>query len=642
MILVNNLLIINGVEIHTREVDGYVYATQLCELNKKRFTDWKMFGTTKLLIKQFKTKFDTDINLYDVKKGGGIQGSWIHPVLLIHLLEWIFIENVNIGLLWLKQVYGDKYINIINEIKLENNIKELQINQIVTLPKIVVNKQNQTSLIDQMFAFTDKPVKVYGTTDAPYFRAKDIALILEYTNTNKAIVDNVRDKNKKSLREISDILGVTGSDSLNINELNTIYLTEAGLYELIMKSQMSEAVKFQDWVFEEVLPSIRKDTNNKLLQELKQKEDIISKQQIENKWLHISAKYNANFNIRTVKAESLYVGAHPTEAKDYIYKIGKSLNAEQRQRAHSASTTLINNFQMSSTYTTYVDLALSIEKFIHAILDPLSANINSSRTEHYIAHPVFLDKIINKILHNVDDYVDDVNAYINLLKDNKFNYEAITNLITSEIVIKPICNCVKAIQIQDIKPIIQEDDEPESTAEKICNGCHITKSIYAFEIYRKDFRAASCITCRNTVMIQCNKCKVSKLGMNFKVKDDYKRQQGCTECVPTLVVLKKCQKCSKSKTSDNYDIAPNGQKNRYCIECKVYKKNCLKCKESKTNWSLTPIHEVKQYCDDCYTDVKEKNKYKKCTKCTKILLKSLFSQIDGYERNRICDTCRNI
>ncbi len=36
------------------------------------------------------------------------------------------------------------------------------------------------------------------------------------------------------------------------------FLTESGVYKLIFKSRKEEAERFQDWVTDEVLPSIRK------------------------------------------------------------------------------------------------------------------------------------------------------------------------------------------------------------------------------------------------------------------------------------------------------------------------------------------------------------------------------------------------
>ena len=47
---------------------------------------------------------------------------------------------------------------------------------------------------------------------------------------------------------------------MNIRKLNNAgenFLTESGVYKLIFKSRKEEAERFQDWVTDEVLPSIR-------------------------------------------------------------------------------------------------------------------------------------------------------------------------------------------------------------------------------------------------------------------------------------------------------------------------------------------------------------------------------------------------
>ena len=48
---------------------------------------------------------------------------------------------------------------------------------------------------------------------------------------------------------------------------HTVFVSEPGLYLLILKSKLPIAEKFQDWVFEEVLPSIRKHGEYKLITE---------------------------------------------------------------------------------------------------------------------------------------------------------------------------------------------------------------------------------------------------------------------------------------------------------------------------------------------------------------------------------------
>ena len=92
----------------------------------------------------------------------------------------------------------------------------------------------------------------YGTQNNILFKAKDVEKFLGYKNTRKAIIDHVWGSNK--------YIGNVGNDSLlpYNYQANTIYINEAGLYQLIFSSKMPYAEEFQQFVFEDVLPSIRK------------------------------------------------------------------------------------------------------------------------------------------------------------------------------------------------------------------------------------------------------------------------------------------------------------------------------------------------------------------------------------------------
>ncbi|MBQ6975549.1 MAG: hypothetical protein IJQ16_03240 [Selenomonadaceae bacterium] len=83
----------------------------------------------------------------------------------------------------------------------------------------------------------------------PYFVGKDVATALGYSNFRDALARHVRDKHKKD--------GVVIRDSIGRNQKPTL-ISEAGLYALIMRSNLPKAEDFQDWVVEEVLPAIRK------------------------------------------------------------------------------------------------------------------------------------------------------------------------------------------------------------------------------------------------------------------------------------------------------------------------------------------------------------------------------------------------
>lgn len=54
---------------------------------------------------------------------------------------------------------------------------------------------------------------------------------------------------------------VTSSDQAELPpncHLHTVFITEAGVWALIMKSKLPAAEEFQRWLFEEVLPELRK------------------------------------------------------------------------------------------------------------------------------------------------------------------------------------------------------------------------------------------------------------------------------------------------------------------------------------------------------------------------------------------------
>ena len=81
----------------------------------------------------------------------------------------------------------------------------------------------------------------------PWFVGKDVADILEYTNTAKAIRDHVDDEDKLTERIV-----------LSGQNREVIFINESGLYSLILSSKMPNAKKFKHWVTSEVLPAIRK------------------------------------------------------------------------------------------------------------------------------------------------------------------------------------------------------------------------------------------------------------------------------------------------------------------------------------------------------------------------------------------------
>ena len=94
--------------------------------------------------------------------------------------------------------------------------------------------------------------------EAVWFKAKDIATALDYVNTRKAIIDNVDEEDRLRFDQLCN-------RSQNENENKTVYINESGMYSLILNSKKPEAKAFKRWITAEVLPSIRKTGEYKII-----------------------------------------------------------------------------------------------------------------------------------------------------------------------------------------------------------------------------------------------------------------------------------------------------------------------------------------------------------------------------------------
>lgn len=81
-----------------------------------------------------------------------------------------------------------------------------------------------------------------------YFPAAQCARILGYSNPQKAVRDHC-DEDGCTKRSVIDSLGRT-------QEMK--FINEGNLYRLIVRSKLPAAKKFERWVFDEVLPEIRR------------------------------------------------------------------------------------------------------------------------------------------------------------------------------------------------------------------------------------------------------------------------------------------------------------------------------------------------------------------------------------------------
>ena len=96
------------------------------------------------------------------------------------------------------------------------------------------------------FSFKNMQVRVVIKDGEPWFAAHDVAMALEYYKA--ADLTRLLKDDEKGMYKMQTL---GGKQSL-------LFINEKGLYRAIFNSRKPEALAFQDWVFGEVLPAIRK------------------------------------------------------------------------------------------------------------------------------------------------------------------------------------------------------------------------------------------------------------------------------------------------------------------------------------------------------------------------------------------------
>ena len=119
----------------------------------------------------------------------------------------------------------------------------------------------------------------------PYFNANDVASALGYCNTNDAVRRHCRGCVKHDTPTTSGIQPIT-------------FIPEGDIYRLVMRSKLPGAERFESWVCDDVLPSIRKNGSYELpktyaeaLRELADKAEQVERLAIENQELKPKAEF---------------------------------------------------------------------------------------------------------------------------------------------------------------------------------------------------------------------------------------------------------------------------------------------------------------------------------------------------------------
>lgn len=113
----------------------------------------------------------------------------------------------------------------------------------------------------QLFQDAGFKIRVIMRCSEPWFVAKDVASCIEHSNVTK-MCELCRDKDKVTITDSKEIGVINDSlitqQTFSKNTPNVVLISESGLYRILAKCNLPKCEPFESWVFDEVLPSIRK------------------------------------------------------------------------------------------------------------------------------------------------------------------------------------------------------------------------------------------------------------------------------------------------------------------------------------------------------------------------------------------------
>ena len=202
--------------------------------------------------------------------------------------------------------------------------------------------------IDESFMFENKTVRVIGSYNEPWFVAKDICDILSLSNITESLKSlNENWKQVKNLTSVKLKSGISNQEQGR----NMIFINEAGLYKLIMRSNKPIAQKFQEVVCSDILPSLRRKGEYKI-QSIIDKNKALEEEKlkIEHEKLRIEEeKLRLEHENSRIEEEKLEIELQLEEKNDKIKKLQRETQVVDGRNVCYLCTT--DEKESEGTYT---------------------------------------------------------------------------------------------------------------------------------------------------------------------------------------------------------------------------------------------------------------------------------------------------
>jgi prophage antirepressor-like protein len=226
---------------------------------------------------------------------------------------------------------------------------------------------------EQLMLFKGKEVEVFEWNGKILFNPRNVGECLDIVDVNSSI----RNFNEKQVIKLKN----SDMHDMHIRKLNNAgenFITESGVYKLIFKSKKEEAEEFQDWVTDEVLPTLRRTGEYKLHSKIEENNNDyikIEQSKLEQKAVEIFEELNE----KTEELGEYFRPKHKTKlAFNRFIKdcLGNNATKENCKKAKDMLIMILGNGE----YTIYEDIPLEKIKESNtlALLYDICKNINNS------------------------------------------------------------------------------------------------------------------------------------------------------------------------------------------------------------------------------------------------------------------------
>lgn len=186
-------------------------------------------------------------------------------------------------------------------------------------------------IYDSVIKFNGKEIDiVFDTSDNIWFSANQVVTVLEYSDVKQAIKYNIDKSDRVQYRYIDKLFYLNKRV-----DPQTIFINEVGLYTLILKSRMKEAIKFKDWIVRDVIPSLRKYGIYEISKNEKKKIKSLNKKLNENKKKIQTLEHNQKKE--KYPDGGIIYAIQPNEINKNLIKIGISTKFNKRINTYETS-----------------------------------------------------------------------------------------------------------------------------------------------------------------------------------------------------------------------------------------------------------------------------------------------------------------